>query len=164
MFDFFPVKVNILKKAIEETNITGRMQVLKNKPLIILDVAHNKESAESLNNFFREKRQKGKVRCIFSLLEGKDIIDITNQFIDYVDEWYISELNSQRAFKSEEIILKLTNQREHVAYKTFSTTQEAFSAAYKNSDDDDNILAFGSFFVVSEILEDTSICQIQKIH
>ena len=93
MFDFFPVKVNILKKAIEETNITGRMQVLKNKPLIILDVAHNKESAESLNNFFREKRQKGKVRCIFSLLEGKDIFDITNQFIDYVDEWYISELN-----------------------------------------------------------------------
>jgi len=164
MFDVFPVKVNILKKAIEETNITGRMQILKNKPLIILDVAHNKESAESLNTFFREKRQKGKVRCIFSLLEGKDIIDITNQFIDYVDEWYISELNSQRAFKSEDIILKLTKQREHVAYKTFSTTQEAFSAGYKNSDDDDNILAFGSFFVVSEILEDTSICQIQKIH
>jgi len=117
MFDVFPVKVNILKKAIEETNITGRMQILKNKPLIILDVAHNKESAESLNNFFREKRQKGKVRCIFSLLEGKDIIDITNQFIDYVDEWYISELNSQRAFKSEEIILKLTNQRKHVLTK-----------------------------------------------
>ena len=91
MFDAFPVKVNILKKAIEETNITGRMQILKNKPLIILDVAHNKESAESLNTFFREKRQKGKVRCIFSLLEGKDIIDITNQFIDYVDELEVTD-------------------------------------------------------------------------
>ena len=37
-----------------------------------------------------------------------------------------------------------------------------FLAAYKNSDDNDNIIAFGSFFIVSEILKDNSICQIQK--
>ena len=38
----------------------------------------------------------------------------------------------------------------------------AFLAAYKNSDENDNIIAFGSFFIVSEILKDNSICQIQK--
>ena len=47
-------------------------------------------------------------------------------------------------------------------FTPFKNTQEAFSDAYKNSDDNDNIIAFGSFFIVSEILKDNSICQIQK--
>ena len=51
---------------------------------------------------------------------------------------------------------------QNVIIKPFKTTQEAFSAAYINSTVNDNIMAFGSFFIVSEILEDTSICQIQK--
>ncbi len=56
------------------------------------------------------------MRCIFSLLEGKDIIDITNQFIDYVDEWYISEVEfTKELLESEEIIfITSTNQRKHV--------------------------------------------------
>jgi len=158
----YPLTEEVLKKAIKQTNITGRLQIIKNKPLIILDVAHNEESAESLNQFFKEKRQEGKVRCVFSLLRDKNIIDITKQFIDYVDEWYISELNTNRACKAKEIISKLTEQRENIIIKLFKTTQEAFLAAYINSTVDDNIMAFGSFFIVSEILEDTSICQIQK--
>ena len=159
----FPVTQNALEKGIEETNITGRMQFIKKNPLIILDVAHNKESAESLNQFFKQQRLKGKVRCVFSLLKGKNTPDITNQFMDYVDEWYVSEIDSPRASKADEIISELIKQRKDIVSYEFNTTQEAFSKAYKNSDVDDNIIAFGSFFIVSEILEDISICQTQKI-
>ncbi len=112
----YPLTEEVLKKAIKQTNITGRLQIIKNKPLIILDVAHNEESAESLNQFFKEKRQEGKVRCVFSLLSDKNITDITKQFIDYVDEWYIPKLNTNRACKTNEIISKLTEQREEYNY------------------------------------------------
>ena len=127
-----------------------------------MDVAHNKESAESLSKFFRKQKLNGKVRCVFSLLKDKNIIDITEQFIDYVDEWYISEIDSPRALKTTEIISSLIQQKKDVIFHSFKNTQEAFYDAYKNSDDNDNIIAFGSFFIVSEILKDNSICQIQK--
>ena len=130
--------------------------------MVILDVAHNKESAESLNQFFKKQRLNGKVRCVFSLLKDKNIIDITGQFIDFVDEWYISEIESPRATKSAEVISALIEQKKDVTCFSFKTTKEAFSVAHKNSDDNDNIIAFGSFFIVSEILKDNSICQIQK--
>ena len=83
-------------------------------------------------------------------------------FIDYVDEWYISEIDSSRALEAKEIISSLQKQRKDITYHSFKSTEEAFSAAYKNSDDNDNIIAFGSFFIVSDILKDNSICQIQK--
>ena len=89
-------------------------------------------------------------------------MDITEPFIDYVDEWYISEIDSPRALDIKEIISSLYKQRKNVTYLSFKNTEKAFSAAYKNSDDNDNIIAFGSFFIVSEILKDNSICQIQK--
>jgi len=160
--DNFPVTQSALKKGIKETNIIGRLQCISKKPLIILDVAHNKESAESLSQFFKKQKLRGKVRCIFSLLKDKNINDITEQFIGYVDEWYISEIDSPRASKASEIISTLIEQKKDINFFTFKTTQEAFSMAHKNSDDDDNIIAFGSFFIVSEILKDNSIWQIQK--
>ena len=109
-----------------------------------------------------KQRLKGKVRCVFSLLKEKNIMDIAEKFIDYVDEWYISEIDSPRALEAKEIILSLQKLRKDVTYHSFKNTEKAFSAAYKNSDDNDNIIAFGSFFIVSEILKDNSICQIQK--
>ena len=108
----FPVTQSALKKGIKETSIIGRLHCINKKPLIILDVAHNKESAESLNQFFNKHRLSGKVRCIFSLLKDKNIADITEKFIDYVDEWYISEIDSPRALKPGEIISKLIEQKK----------------------------------------------------
>ena len=158
----YPITHSSLNKGIKEADIIGRLHCINKNPFIILDVAHNKESAESLNQFFIEEKLKGRVRCVFSLLKGKSIIDITEQFIDYVDEWYISEIDSPRALETKEIISSLQKQRKDVTYHSFKNTEKAFSAAYKNSDDNDNIIAFGSFFIVSEILKDNSICQIQK--
>ena len=109
-----------------------------------------------------KQKLKGKVRCVFSLLKGKNIMDIIEPFIEYVDEWYISEIDSPRALDTKEIISSLQKQRKDVTYHSFKNTEKAFSAAYKNSDDNDNIIAFGSFFIVSDILKDNSICQIQK--
>ena len=158
----YPITQSSLKKGIKQTDIIGRLHCINKNPFIILDVAHNKESAESLNQFFMKQKLKGKVRCVFSLLKGKNIMDITEPFIDYVDEWYISEIDSPRALDTKEIISSLHKQRKNVTYYSFKNTEKAFSAAYKNSDDNDNIIAFGSFFIVSEILKDNSICQIQK--
>ena len=158
----YPITQSSLKKGIKQTDIIGRLHCINKNPFIILDVAHNKESAESLNQFFMKQKLKGKVRCVFSLLKGKNIMDITEPFIDYVDEWYISEIDSPRALDTKEIISSLQKQRKNVTYHSFKNTEKAFSAAYKNSDDNDNIIAFGSFFIVSEILKDNSICQIQK--
>jgi dihydrofolate synthase/folylpolyglutamate synthase len=158
----YPITQSNLKKGIKQTDIIGRLHCINKNPFIILDVAHNKESAESLNEFFIKQKLKGKVRCVFSLLKQKNIIDITKQFIDYVDEWYISEIDSPRALETKEIISSLQKQRKDITYYSFKNTEKAFSAAYKNSDDNDNIIAFGSFFIVSEILKDNSICQIQK--
>ena len=159
----FPVPQSTLNEGIKKTDIIGRLQCINKNPFIILDVAHNKESAESLNQFFMKHKLNGKVSCVFSLLKDKNITDIIKQFIDCVDEWYISEIDSSRALKVTEIISSLIQQKKNVTYHSFKNTQEAFSAAYKNSDDNDNIVAFGSFFIVSEILKDNSICQIQKI-
>ena len=73
----YPVTQSNLKKGIKQTNIIGRLHCVNKNPLVILDVAHNKESAESLNQFFKKQRLNGKVRCVFSLLKDKNIIDIT---------------------------------------------------------------------------------------
>ena len=69
----YPIAQSSLKKGIRQTDIIGRLHCINKNPFIILDVAHNKESAESLNQFFMKQKLKGKVRCVFSLLKGKNL-------------------------------------------------------------------------------------------
>ena len=117
---------SILNEGIKQTNIIGRLHCINKNPFIILDVAHNKESAESLSKFFRKQKLNGKVRCVFSLLKDKNIIDITEQFIDYVDEWYISEIDSPRALKTTEIISSLIQQKKDVTFHSFQKHSGGF--------------------------------------
>ena len=63
----------------------------------------------------------------FHSLKAKSIMDITEQFIDYVDEWYISEIDSPRALDTKEIISSLQKQRKDVTYHSFKNTEKAFS-------------------------------------
>ena len=47
----YPITKSSLKKGIKKTDIIGRLHCINKNPFIILDVAHNEESAESLNQF-----------------------------------------------------------------------------------------------------------------
>ena len=120
-------------------------------------MAHNAYAASNLYNFISTSKRSGKVYAVFSILENKNIKQVLMPFIDIVDEWFVSEVNDSRAQKIDVITATLKKFNKQVVINKFDTLNQAYKNACKKCSLNDNIIIYGSFFTVSEIMDGVTI-------
>ena len=152
-----PVKLKSIKEGIRGTRIKGRLQILSNQPYILVDVAHNYDATINLYNFFSTSRNSGKVYAVFSILKNKNIKQVLMPFADIVDEWFISEVKDSRAQKIDVIIDTIKKYNNKAVINKFDTLDQSYKNVLKKSKLNDNIIIYGSFFAVSEIMKGVNI-------
>ena len=150
--DQLDIRKEAIVNGLLNCKLKGRIEITSKNPFIIADVAHNPEAALSLNNFIYKSKNKGKVYAVFSVLEDKSIEDIVTPFIELVDEWHISKINSIRARPTIEILNTIRSIKDDALIYTSDNLHKAYMNAYEKSSVDDNIVVFGSFYTVSECL------------
>ena len=150
--DQLDIRKEAIVNGLLNCNLKGRIEITSKNPYIIADVAHNQEAALSLYNFIYKSKKKGKVYAVFSVLEDKSIEDIVAPFMELVDEWHISKINSLRARPTIEILNIIKSIKDDALIYTSDNLHKAYMNAYDKSSVDDNIVVFGSFFTVSECL------------
>jgi dihydrofolate synthase/folylpolyglutamate synthase len=147
-----PVRLGSIKEGIRDTRLEGRLQILSQKPYVVADVAHNIDAAINLYNFINMSKRSGKVYAVFSILKNKDIDQVLMPFINIVDEWFVSEINDSRAQKIDVITDTLKKYNKHVVINKFNNITQAYNNVCKKCSLNDNIIIYGSFYVVSETL------------
>ena len=147
-----PVRLGSIKEGIRDTRLEGRLQILSKKPYVVADVAHNIDAAINLYNFINMSKRSGKVYAVFSILKNKDIDQVLMPFINIVDEWFVSEINDSRAQKIDVITDTLKKYNKHVVINKFNNITQAYNNVCKKCSLNDNIIIYGSFYVVSETL------------
>jgi dihydrofolate synthase/folylpolyglutamate synthase len=149
-----PVTKESIELGILNTNLIGRLDVVSKKPLIVFDVAHNQEAANNLSEFIVKSKNNGRVFGVFSILLDKDIDSVIMPFIKLVDEWFISSIDHTRAQKVDVIKLALKKMNKSTPIHIADNLLQAYKNAYKKTALDDNIIVFGSFFTVREIIKE----------
>ena len=151
--DKLSVDIYSIKRGILNATNLGRFQILPGRPMIILDVAHNIHASYELKrNLISLPFAKKKI-AIFSILKDKDIDGVLNCLKDEFDEWLISVLDTPRSIIIDDLIdsFKRNNIKN---YKIFSTIKDAYIYAKEVIiTEEDRIVAFGSFYVVAEVLD-----------
>ncbi|MBL4830547.1 MAG: bifunctional tetrahydrofolate synthase/dihydrofolate synthase [Aliivibrio sp.] len=128
--------------------LPGRMQVLGQHPLIILDVAHNPHSAEYLINQITSQYPHKKLHAVVGMLHDKDIQSTLAPFRELVDFWYLASLAGPRAATASELEAYVPS-----ATGLFSEPVSAFELALHDACVDDLVLVFGSFYTVGQVWE-----------
>ncbi|MEC7676993.1 MAG: cyanophycin synthetase, partial [Pseudomonadota bacterium] len=144
---------DVIKKALSETEISGRFQYLSKSPDIILDVAHNEDAARSLSDNIK-KIGYDKMIVVLGVLADKDVYSIVEPFSSLVDRWYIGTINSERGMNSDEIKFRINSiYKNKLSIGTYASVTSAFNAAKYDQMKDSLLLVFGSFYTVSEALK-----------
>jgi len=78
-------------------------------------------------------------------------------FINIVDEWFISEINDSRSQKIDVITETLKKYNKRVVVNKFDNLLQAYNNVCKKSGLNDNIIIYGSFFTVSETMNEVLI-------
>ena len=138
-------------KGIKKSSITGRFQIINRSPIIVLDIAHNEQSIETLVENLREYFPHCNYHAVFSVLKDKNVNQMLSVVKGFFKSWHISNSDNERALAVNE--LKVNNFFISEEIKAYDSIEKAYKGALEYAKkENDVIVVFGSSYTVSPIL------------
>jgi dihydrofolate synthase/folylpolyglutamate synthase len=130
------------------TGLQGRWQKLKDSPLVICDVGHNKAGIETILEQLKEY-SFDHLRMVIGMVNDKDISTIL-KMLPKSATYYYCKANIPRALDAEELMKKAN--AFGLKGNTYSSVKAALEAAIDDTKANDLIFVGGSTFVVAEVI------------
>jgi dihydrofolate synthase / folylpolyglutamate synthase len=149
-----PVDMGAVRRGLLEVALPGRLQILPGRPQIVLDVGHNPHAARSLAQALLQMPKPAKTIAIFGMLADKDSDAVAAALRQQVDHWVICPLDTPRSADVRKLADSLTQAGVDPSTITVAAAPgPALKTARELADENDRILAFGSFYTVSGVLQ-----------
>lgn len=151
----FNITENAIKTGLTNARLLGRFQTINKNPQVIVDVAHNPESAIFLAEQLAGKPIKGKTLAVVGILKDKDIKNTLQPMLKQVDEWFVGSLHQDttRGSEAEGLLKHLEILGVKLCYNCESVFK-AYQCATAQCSPEDRIIIFGSFYSVANILKE----------
>ncbi len=150
-----PVSRQSMERGLIQLSLPGRLQVISESPLRLVDVAHNVESVSELAAYLRKLDRKGKTIAVCGMLRDKPVEQALALMAQQVDEWYFGSIHDKRGATARQLARVLQRTAPGLPpsqVREFDSVREAWRSAIGRQKPDDVVLAFGSFYSVGDIL------------
>ena len=138
-------------KGMAQVNWPGRLQILRRKPYLIVDGAHNADSSRKLMRALKQYFNFKRLFLIFGASSDKDLGGIVAELAPYPDKTIIVRAHHPRAVNPEVLVSEFA--RYGAKAEIIEEVPGAVEAALSQANPDDLICATGSLFVVAEVME-----------
>jgi len=156
--EILPVSETSIKMGLKNVRLEGRFQLINGNCSVLLDVGHNPQAVQTLVDYLEDNFANRRIIAIFSMMKDKDIASVLELMKPIVHEWFFAPLpKNQRAITTDAMQTFFTQTHITAAHTHFENFTQAFVAAKNQVNNDDLILVFGSFFLVSECLSQLEI-------
>ncbi len=149
-----PVSDLSIRTGLKNTRLLGRFQLISDKIPVLLDVGHNPEAVKTLVDYLNMTFPGKRIHAVFSMMKDKDIAGVLDIMNPVVYDWFFAPLANPRA--ATEPLMREIFSQSPVPRVSFGFTgfADAFNAAKNQSMENDLLLVFGSFFLVSDCLNE----------
>lgn len=151
----FPLEHTTIADTLTKVNVRGRFERHRihwhGKTVnLLLDVGHNPHAANYLASYLASDTLAGDRYAVFGLLQDKDLLGVIAPLLPYISDWAVSALNTPRTNTAESLSIALQSNSAKVS--TCSSITDALELQCNKAMEEDEILVFGSFYVVAEAL------------
>ena len=137
---------NGLAKLHQHTGFTGRLQIIRNEPLTLLDVSHNEDGIRKTLDSVT-KINRGKLYLIYGTSSDKEYEEIMTLFPKDALINYCTFRN-QRSLSFDEF--KKLNKKNNTEHPVYQDVKSALKEITQYAHAEDTILIFGSFFLIAD--------------
>lgn len=147
------VSRDVLYKGLKKAKQHGRFEVLSdmgNRPVIIIDGAHNIDGAEALKNAVNSLCPDGRILLVIGMLKDKDYEGIIGQFLEITRDFIVTEPQNPRKLLVEELseVLIASGARSAVPRPK---PEDAVNYVNQIKSDYDAVIFAGSLYLIGEI-------------
>ncbi|HJR18579.1 MAG TPA: folylpolyglutamate synthase/dihydrofolate synthase family protein [Actinomycetota bacterium] len=138
----------LVRGALAGLRSPGRIEVLRRRPLLIVDGAHNPAAALELANTVQDSFACNRLILVLGILGDKDVEGVVAELVPMADDVIATTAPSTRAAPAERIAKEAA--RLGVEPRIVSTVEGAVAQAIELAGDGDLILIAGSFTTAAE--------------
>jgi dihydrofolate synthase/folylpolyglutamate synthase len=142
-----PLSDAAIQRGFMKVEWPGRFEVLQRYPPVVIDSAHNRDSARKLRLALDDYFPGQPVTLVFGASEDKDISGMFAELMPRVETVIATQSFHPRAIEPERLI-ELAHQFGRPA-KIVSDVAQALEEAIRSGDDDRMVLVAGSLFVAA---------------
>lgn len=150
--DRVPVAQAHIRDGLLSALLPGRFQTLPGLPVQVLDVAHNAEAAAVLATTLQQQVIVGRTLAVVGMLKDKPLAAVMAAVRSVIDHWFLATLTVERGATAEELHTALKTTSPAAPASLHPDVLHAFEAARAEASERDRIVAFGSFYTVSDII------------
>ena len=135
-----------IREGLREAFWPGRFEVISEKPLVILDGAHNDEGIQALANELKNRFKEKKVHVVFTALKDKKLDKMIAQLDETADKLIFVSFDFPRASSAADLMAlsKSENKSFNEDWKT------AIIAEIDELGEEDVLIITGSLYFISE--------------
>lgn len=141
------IKNEIIKRAMKKVKWPGRFEIVEKEPLLILDGAHNEDSALKLYENMSKIAHRDDVTMIVSILEDKDIKKIVEIFGKIGNKLIFTSLEGSHRGLSGKKLYEIGGKKEGV--EVVEDLREAYEIGRKSK----VLVVAGSFYLLAKFKE-----------
>lgn len=153
--------VTSIHAGLTKAQLPGRLQVIDEQPLTVLDVAHNPHAAAYLAQQLQQRWPGRPVRAVCGMLKDKDIVGTIASLANSISYWYCASIESARGLDAATLAAQVENvyagdysgQGGSPPIHSFTNVKSAYESARADAKPGEIVLCFGSFLTIQAIYQ-----------
>ena len=147
-----------INDGLRNVSLAGRFQMLRQRPEVIVDVAHNRQAVESLATMLEARPCSGRTHAVIAMLADKPSEAVVRLLWPLVDSWYSAGLEgvprglSAQAMAQAIHAVAVERPRPDVKLCAETTVAAACDRAVRAASAADRIIVLGSFYTVADAM------------
>ncbi len=146
--EHFPVAETSIRQGLETVRWPGRMEVVAEKPLVILDGAHNPEGVRALADALVELRRGRKIRFLFATMADKEWQLMLGVLASLADEMIFTRVAMERSADPDLLAKSIPVQ---ISKRVIHDSKTALAALLDSAQPDDIVVVAGSLYLLGEV-------------
>ncbi len=139
----------LIEKSLEDVKWIGRLEVLRKKPTVVIDGAHNIDGIRALRKNVEKYFKYKKLYLLLGILADKQVKEMVKEITPIAEKVYALTPHSDRAELCEDLKKEILEYNSNtVALENY---EEAFELTLKEAEEDDLILISGSLYMIGDM-------------
>ena len=144
--------ISSLRKPVASSVMPARLELIKKKPVILLDGGHNEGCAKALSAFIKKHLNEKRIIMVSSMMADKDYDAYLKIVAPLADIFIATKADVPRALGSDALCEAASVYCKNC--NSVPTPLKAVNAARNIAENDDVVIVCGSFYLAGEVREE----------
>jgi len=144
-----------IRQALSQVQLPGRLQVIGQRPTVLLDGAHNPDGSQALVTTLQRLTPHRPLTLVLGMLRDKNYRQMLQLLLPRAQRVIVTTPdNPQRHLPANELAAACRQIAPDLPLSICAAPQQALRLAHQQTAVDDLIVVTGSFYLVKELLPD----------